>query len=209
MGAPVDEIVLRGMAKWPNVRAVYGWLSLDRRGNWLIRGERITHPGLIAFIGRNYARDGEGRWFFQNGPQRVFVALEYAPFVYCVVSPGDAPLAIEAHNGMQVSTVSGAWIDENGAVLLETEHGPGVVHDRDLERLLAALIDTDGKAFEAPALDELMQFVERGREVPVWLRFRGSNVKVRPIRSETVARRFGFVPRPVEPAGKKERIKSP
>ena len=38
----MDETGLRSMAKWPNVPAVYGWLTLDRRGNWLLQGERIV-----------------------------------------------------------------------------------------------------------------------------------------------------------------------
>ena len=130
----MDEIVLRGMAKWPDVPAVYGWLSLDRRGQWLIKGERISNPLVTEFIGRNYARDERGCWFFQNGPQRVFVVLDFAPFVYRVVSPEGSPLALETHNSKPVSTVTGAWIDENGAALLETEHGIGAVHDRDLDR---------------------------------------------------------------------------
>ena len=92
----VDEIVLRGMAKWPNVPAVYGWLSLDRRGNWRIKGERIANAGISAFIGRNYGQDNEGRWFFQNGPQRVYVALDYTPFVYRIHA-ADTQLALECH----------------------------------------------------------------------------------------------------------------
>jgi len=84
----MDEIVSRSMLKWPDVPAVYGWLSLDRRGNWMIktvagRFERIANAAVREFIGRNYAADAEGRWYFQNGPQRVFVALdahhEHAP----------------------------------------------------------------------------------------------------------------------------------
>jgi len=57
----MDDIVVRGMAKWPNVPAVYGWLSLDRRGNWLLKDPasdsfgRIGNAALRAFIGRNYA----------------------------------------------------------------------------------------------------------------------------------------------------------
>ena len=59
----MDDIVLRGMAKWPDVPAVFGWLSLNRRGQWLIKGERISNPGVTAFIGRNYEHDEQGRWF--------------------------------------------------------------------------------------------------------------------------------------------------
>lgn len=200
----MDDIVLRGMAKWPNVPSVYGWLALDRRGNWLIKGERIANAVVSAFISRNYERDERGRWFFQNGPQRVFVTLGYTPFIYRIVSPDDARLAIEAHNGKPVSTVSGAWIDENGAVLLQTEHGIGVVHDRDLDRLLTAFINANGSPLAESVLDELMERVQRGRAVPLWLRFGDASVKIEPIRSESLPQRFGFVSRPVQPAGQEE-----
>jgi len=76
----MDEIVLRSMLKWPDVPAVYGLLSLDRRGSWMIRPSRTLrahrHAAVREFIGRNYASDSEGRWYFQNGTQRVFVALD-------------------------------------------------------------------------------------------------------------------------------------
>jgi hypothetical protein len=197
----MDELVLRGMAKWPNVPAVYGWLSLDRRGQWRIRGERISNPLVTEFIGRNYARDERGCWYFQNGPQRVFVILDYTPRVYRIVSPDRAPLAIEANTGGPVSTVSGAWIDETGAALLATEHGIGAVHDRDLDRLLPHFSDAAGASLAEDTLDELMVRVQQGREAALWLKFRGAGVRVAPIRSETVAQRFGFRARPEPPAG--------
>ena len=75
---PVDAVVLRAMAKWPNVPAVFGWLSLDRRGRWLLRGEPIGNAAARQFISRNYQSDPHGRWFFQNGPQRVFVEPVFA-----------------------------------------------------------------------------------------------------------------------------------
>jgi hypothetical protein len=78
----MDSVVARAMAKWPNVPAVYGWLSLDRRGNWLIKGERITNGALREFIARNYEAQADGRWYFQNGPQRVYVTLAYTPLVH-------------------------------------------------------------------------------------------------------------------------------
>ena len=77
----MDEAVLRGMAKWPDVPDVYGWLSLDRRGNFLLRNEKIGNRALREFICRNYQSDARGRWYFQNGPQRVFAALAYTPLV--------------------------------------------------------------------------------------------------------------------------------
>src|SRR5947207_11971409 len=75
----MDELVARSLAKWPNVPAVYGWLALDRRGNWRIKGQRISNAALREFIARNYECDAQGRWFFQNGPQRVYVTLAHTP----------------------------------------------------------------------------------------------------------------------------------
>lgn len=197
----MDEIVLRGMAKWPNVPSVYGWLSLDRRGNWLIKGERIPNPLVTEFIGRNYARDERGCWFFQNGPQRVFVDLDGAPFVLRVVSPERAPLAFETHNGKPVASVRGAWMDEKGALLVETDLGAGVVHDRDLDRLVPHFIDANGNPLPEDALDALMDEAERGQPVPLWLRFHDSNVRVGSIASREAGGRLGFVARPEPPAG--------
>jgi hypothetical protein len=200
----MDEIVLRGMAKWPNVPSVYGWLCLDGRGHWLIKGDQITNPGVIAFIGRNYAHDEQGRWFFQNGPQRVFVSLEHAPFVYRVVNAGHAALEFEAHVGKPVTSVSGAWIDEYGVVLLETEHGIGTVHDGDLDRLLPSFVDAKGFPLHEAALEKLLERIEGGQSVALWLAFRRRDIRVEPIRSSTVPERFGFIAHPVQPDGEQE-----
>ena len=77
----MDAAIARALAKWPNVPGVYGWLALDRRGNWLIKGERIANEALREFIARNYEADDAGCWYFQNGPQRVYVSLAYTPLV--------------------------------------------------------------------------------------------------------------------------------
>src|SRR5262245_24007335 len=108
----MDEIVARPIAKWPNVPAVYGWLALDCRGNWSIKGERIRNPLIAEFIARNYASDERGRWFFQNGPQRVFVRLACTPLVYRT-QPG-IELAFFSHIGQEAQQVRAAWLDEAG-----------------------------------------------------------------------------------------------
>jgi hypothetical protein len=197
----MDEIVQRGMAKWPNVPSVYGWLSLDRRGNWLIKGERIGNPLVTEFIGRNYARDERGCWYFQNGPQRVFLDLAYTPLVLRITSPDGAPLALATHAGAPVATLSGAWIDEGGTMLLETSQGPGTIDDRDLERLLPHLTDVNGNVLPEAVLDELMEIAQQGKPVPMWLRFGDASLKVEPIVSRDVPRHFGFVTMPDPPAG--------
>jgi hypothetical protein len=124
----MDEAVARSIAKWPNVPAVYGWLALDRRGNWLIKGERIANVALREFIARNYEADQRGQWFFQNGPQQVFVTLAYTPFV--MHYEGER---IFDQCGRQV-TARETYVDDEGSVLILGEHGIGLLDDRDLER---------------------------------------------------------------------------
>ena len=124
----MDDAVARSIAKWPNVPAVYGWLSLDRRGNWRIKGERIANAALREFIARNYEADERGRWYFQNGPQRVFVTLAYTPFV--MRYEGER---LFDQCGRQV-TAKETYVDDEGSVLILGEHGIGLVDDRDLER---------------------------------------------------------------------------
>ena len=125
----MDEIVARSLAKWPNVPAVYGWLSLDRRGNWRIKEEKIGNEALRDFIGRNYEPDAQGRWFFQNGPQRVYVRLAYTPLV--VHFEGDA---LVDHCGKSFGAPLAVFLDDEGSVLVQGERGIALVDDRDLDR---------------------------------------------------------------------------
>jgi hypothetical protein len=87
------------MLRWPNVPACYGWLSLDRRGRWRLRGEAVTHAGLKDFLNRQYAHDEDGNYFVQNGPQRVFVELD----VHAVgLAPDGGGRLLETHVGEAV-----------------------------------------------------------------------------------------------------------
>jgi hypothetical protein len=122
----MDEIVARSLAKWPNVPAVFGWLALDRRGNWLMQGQTIGNRALREFIARNYEADAHGRWFFQNGPQRVYVSLAYTPLV--VHYAGDT---LFDHCGRPFTSRE-AFQDDEGSVLLLGERGLALLDDREL-----------------------------------------------------------------------------
>jgi hypothetical protein len=138
----MDDIVKAALKKWPNVPHCYGWLALDARGDWYMRddriqaagpfpavkGSRIQHEKLRAFIERNYAHDDAGCWFFQNGPQRVYVQLEAAPWVWRVA---DGEPAVTSHTGLPAAP-RGAWLDEHGRLFLDTDLGFGIVHTLDM-----------------------------------------------------------------------------
>ena len=193
----MDETVIRAMAKWPNVPAVWGWLSLDRRGAWRLKGETIPNRAAVEFIGRNYASDGRGRWFFQNGPQRVFVDLAYTPWVYSLDGRG----ALVTHTGRDCGAVESAWLDETGTMILLGEPGPGIVDDRDLLALSDRLVDRHGK----PVEDELVAAFAAsspGAEPELRLDFGGTLVRVGRIESGRVAERLRFDPRPAREAAR-------
>src|SRR3954454_23256827 len=143
----MDEIVKAALRKWPNVPDCYGWLALDARGDWYMRddrvqaagpfpqvkGSRIDHEKLREFIERNYERDEHGCWFFQNGPQRVYVELEAAPWVWRLSADDAArPPAIVSHTGAE-ARFDAAFLDERGRVFLATDRGLGLVHSLDIE----------------------------------------------------------------------------
>lgn len=201
---PMDDIVLRGMARWPNVPSVYGWLALDRRGHWLLKGERVGNPGIVDFFGRNYARDERGRWFLQNGPQRVFVTLHCTPYVYRVTSPADGALQFAAHTGAVVREIRAALVDDAGQLLLDTDLGAGIVHDADLGLLLPRFRDSAGQRPGDAALDDALLQLQDGRDGGLLFDTGTGAVPVRPVRAAEVPERFGFVPRPVQPAGEEE-----
>ena len=141
----MDDIVRQALAKWPNVPACYGWLGLDARGNWYMRDDRVQaqgpfaggsaqskgsllkHDKLIEFIQRNYEPDAQGQWFFQNGPQRVYVELEVTPLIWRV----NDDFSIQDHTGKSAQFQRGLQ-DEQGRLYLQADTGFGLVHTMDM-----------------------------------------------------------------------------
>lgn len=176
---------LAAIARWPNVPACYGWLSLDRRGAWRLQGETLSHGGLIAFLNANYFSDDAGNWLVQNGPQRVYVALDYLPLVLRL----DGDRSLRAHTGAACKAGRQAFIDDEGNALIETDAGPGLVDDRDLAAFLAAVRDADGNPADEASLAALM---EGQTTRPLFW----SGIPLLPIKRTEVASRLGFQPAP-------------
>ena len=177
----MDDIVKQAIAKWPNVPNCFGWLGLDARGNWYMRddeaqaagsfagladfvgtgvapgalskGSLLRHDKLVDFIQRNYESDDAGQWFFQNGPQRVYVELEATPLIWRVDAAPD--FAVTAHTG-QTARVQRCLVDEHGRVYLETDAGFGLVHTLDMTHVADAVeqglwVPSEVLAHELPA----------------------------------------------------------
>ena len=137
----MDDIVKAAMAKWPNVPNCFGWLGLDARGQWYMRDDRVQaagnfqqargsllqHEKLIDFIHRNYAADERGQWYFQNGPQRVYVELEITPWIWRLQPDG----GVLGHTGL-ATHVQDVLLDEHGHLYLVTDLGFGLVHSADM-----------------------------------------------------------------------------
>lgn len=188
----MDDVVRRALERWPDVPAVYGWLALDRRGEWRLRNpangafERIGNAALRAFIARNYACDERGAWYFQNGPQRVFVRLEATPRVYRRVGNG-----FRDQCGRDAGPIDAAWVDERGLLYLSGTQGAGTVDDRDLEALSNLLEDAAGEPLDAD-FDWRAQGAGKA-----WLRLgRSTRVRIEPIARRDVEKRFGFLADP-------------
>lgn len=162
----MDDIVRQAMAKWPNVPDCYGWLGLDARGNWYLRdaqaqaagrfteggearGALLRHDKLRDFIGRNYACDVRGCWFFQNGPQRVYVELEVAPWVWRVAPD----FGLSAHTGVWAQRRQ-CLLDEEGRVFVLADLGLGLVHSLDVD-LVATAVEQAGWTLQEVRAEEL------------------------------------------------------
>jgi DUF2946 family protein len=170
----MDEIVKQALAKWPNVPHCTGWLLLDRRGQWRMRddatqaaglpGDIIRHDALLGFINRNYAADADGQWFFQNGPQRVYVELGYTPWIVRLSEMDDAmddaaagTLRLTDHAGGRFEPTA-VWLDDEGGVLFsngsDASDAPRVaaLHDHDLDLFSThADLDDNGGVFHFAA----------------------------------------------------------
>lgn len=193
----MDESVKQALAKWPDVPHCTGWLLLDSRGNWRMRDEAtqaagepgifIQHQSLIGFINRNYESDEAGQWYFQNGPQRVYVELAYTPYVVRMSKNEDLPHAMHGdvltlcdHTGASFAPCA-CYIDDAGSVLFVDDGAPArvaVLHDHDLAIFSDHIaLDDDGRPHT---------FLWRAH----------APLQIQPIGRADVPTRFHFVPSP-------------
>jgi len=193
----MDDIVKQAMAKWPNVPHCYGWLALDARGGWRMRdeaaqragaaGDRLNNPALVGFINRNYGHDERGNWYFQNGPQRVYVNLEATPFIVRT----DPQQGLVLQTGQALANVERVFLSDAGAVLFRAGETVAQLDDRDVAQVLSKL-ELDGQA----ASDEaVMAWLESGAG-KLTLPWNGKRFEVERVAAAELPQRFNFNQRP-------------
>ncbi len=197
----MDEIVKKAMVKWPDVPHCYGWLGLDARGNWRMRDERAQHldlagdkvvqQALLGFINRNYMADARGCWYFQNGPQRVYLNLEATPFI----ARTDPQHGLVLHTGEPLAALTRAFMTELGEVIVEGGARVAQVDDRDVAQVMT-MMERAG----APLPDEALMAWLEGGAGEVGLRYREKLVPVQRIRRDEVPHLFGFTRLPATPS---------
>jgi hypothetical protein len=198
----MDDIVKQSIAKWPDVPACHGWLALDARGHWRMRdertqhlnltGDKIAHVALMGFIARNYDHDDDGCWFFQNGPQRVYVNLEATPYI----CRSDAQQGFVLHTGLPMPHVDGAFLSDAGALILHAGEIVAQLDDRDVTFVLGQ-IERAGQSVDD---DALLAWLDDGVDADTGtlsLRVDGRLIALQALKSADVERHFGFVRRPV------------
>ena len=198
----MDDIVKQARAKWPNVPHCYGWLALDARGAWRLRDERmqklnlaggkITNAAIMGFINRNYTHDGQGRWYFQNGPQRVYVDLEATPYI----ARTDPTHGFMLQTCEPLAIIDAVWLSEQGNLLLQGEGKIAQVDDRDIEPCIAAI-----RLNNAPLPDHALirWLADLSLDWPVLFLHRHRSIPVLRILQSDIPTKFGFVLQPRAP----------
>jgi hypothetical protein len=190
----MDDIVRQAISKWPNVPHCYAWLALDARGNWRMRdercqalglpGDRIRNATLLNFINRNYLHDADGRWYFQNGPQRVYVDLEIAPFV-CRSDPQQGFIL---HTGQPMPMPRSAVLTREGDLVFALDTACAALDDRDLAACLPRLT-LSGKTFDELALAAWSEDADPG---PAAFDWNGQPIPLTRMDRAELPQRFGF-----------------
>ena len=195
----MDAVVTQALAKWPNVPHCYGWLALDARGNWRMRneaaqaqqlpGDKIVHPALIGFIQRNYTCDAQGRYYFQNGPQRVYVDLDIAPYI----ARTDPAQGFILHTGQPLEHISAAYISATGRLFLQSDDKFAALDDRDMALCLPH-IESENCPIEDEAL--LNWLAQEGKMGSLSLRTNSGNINLHYIKDDELDTRFHFIRQP-------------
>jgi hypothetical protein len=162
-------------------------------------GTVIVHQALNEFISRNYACDTEGRYFFQNGPQRVFITLVATPWVVRMIpSDRDTKLLTQCQSAIEPSA---ALSDENGNIYIvgkisqvvyeNLNQAPKTTFSTQEKESVALLHDHDLEIFS-----ELATLKEEACSFGGSWNWHGQQLPLDPIHSSELASSFHYIARP-------------
>jgi hypothetical protein len=150
-------------------------------------GDIIRHESLLAFIYRNYDCDTRGAWYFQNGPQRVYVELEATPFI----ARTDPELGFVLHDRTPVREIDQIYMTDAGQLIIQSRQKIAMLDPSDLAHCLAMLYVED----HAIADDDLLTWLSAPNQ-PLQIKLGQLLKSVEWIDSNQLQKRFGFITHP-------------
>ncbi len=161
-----------------------------------LAGTVIQHIALNEFISRNYACDSLGRYFFQNGAQRVFITLDVTPWIVRMI-PSESGTQLLTQCGGEIEPES-ALSDEKGNIYITglitqslSDQIDNAIFTRTILPSVALLHDHDLGLFSEQSTVQEDACSFRGS----WL-WDGKDLPIEPIHSIELSKRFHFVKAP-------------
>ena len=157
---------------------------------------------MNEFIARNYACDTKGRYFFQNGPQRVFITLDATPWIVRIIPTDAEPnLLTQCQSSFKPQ---GALSDESGNIYIT-----GLVKNTVDESVDAENTSNDFIQIECPSIAllhdhdldffaDLAKLREEACSFGGSWSWHGETLPLDPIHSDELSERFSFVKKPKE-----------
>lgn len=186
-----NELPLQ-FSNWPGHPEVHGWLRLSRRGDWFVKGQKVTHPRSLSFINAHYQSDPQGRWFFQNGRQRVFVQLAYTPYILRL----NGTDSFKTHTGLTINELKQVCLDDEGNLLFQTEFGIALLNDYDLPLVQDYLATASGTTPDDSTLMIAIDLLLQGCTSSLFFMWKGSALPIKPIQVNQVSKVFHFQKEP-------------
>ena len=184
----LDPRTLAAMSRWPNVPECYGWLHLDRAGQWFLNGEPVRQKALTGHFNNHYLMDECGAWYVQNGPQKAYVNLEAAPFALFVSVGGQ----LLVHTGHLVHSLECFYMNTDGELYLRTEHGAALASSQALVSLSEGLQEPDGSHISEQYLERMLT----GQAVTCTLAWDSQRFPVEVLDDEKIPQAMGFIRNP-------------
>ncbi len=150
-------------------------------------GDIIRHESLLAFIYRNYDCDPRGAWYFQNGPQRVYVELESTPFI----ARTDPELGFVLHDRTPVRDIDFVFMTDTGQLIIQSRQKIAMLDPNDLAHCLTTLYMDD----HAIADDELLKWLSTPNQ-SLQMKLGQQFIRVEWVDSNQLENRFSFIAHP-------------